>query len=473
MKNAEISQKCDDAVALLQKGDSVGAVMAFQSILIQDPTCALAWNNRGLALMQLGHPFDGILNIERAIDLEPQSAEYHSNKGAALFNMDEMELALESYTKAISIRPKFPEALMNIGNLLRFNGRYSEAINYYQDSIAARPEYVEAHLGLSFSQLSSGDYLNGWKEFEWRWKTNQMVPRGLKIPEWNGEPLDGKTILIYGEQGFGDSLQFMRYAPFLKSRQSTSGAPTVYVEVRAPLARIMKSLNWNGYGVDGIYSFGEELPKGIDYAVAVMSLPRILGTTVDNIPNKPYLTADKHRAAVWDDKLSHLPPGLKVGICWAGMSRPGHPEAANIDKRRSTSLDTFAPVALVPGVSWVSLQKGPPSSQVNQPPRGMTIGDWTEELDDFYDTAALIDRLDLVISVDTAVVHLAAALGKPTWLLSRWDGCWRWLGQREDSPWYPSLRQFSQPAPGDWKSLMQTVAIELNRLVRQNSVRAA
>src|SRR5260221_9466139 len=338
-------------------------------------------------------------------------------------------------------------------------GRPEEAISSYRRAVECDPTYVDAHLNRAFAELALGNYKEGWEEFEWRWKSNQLPERGLRIKPWTGQNLKDKTLLIYAEQGFGDALHFVRYASMVK----TEFGGRILVEVRPPLTRLMKSVD----GIDDVITYGELVPEQeIDYMIPMMSLPRIFGTTVDTIPwHGPYFHADAFRAALWKENLKPLPPGLKIGVCWAGQSRPGRPHADAVDRKRSTSLTAFAPLAEVPGISWVSLQKGIPRSQIEQPPAGMTIGDWTDDLYDFYDTAALIECLDLVISVDTAVVHLAAAMGKPTWLLSRWDGCWRWLGTRSGSPWYPSLRQFCQAAPNDWDSVMGDAAVALRKYV--------
>lgn len=462
----EIENACMQAINLLEKGNTAESIIAFTEILQKNDKVALAWNNRGLGLLNLGHPFDAILNFDRAIALAPEDATNHNNRGAAFFDLGDAESALAAFNTAIAIKPTFAEALMNRGNVLKYKGQLQDAIDSYRASTKAKPNYAEAHLHLAFATLMAGLYEEGWKEFEWRWKVNQMPERGLPYPVWDGGSLEGKTILIYAEQGFGDALQFIRYAPMVK--QKFGG--TVLVEVKQPLVRLVKTME----GIDGIVTFGDRPPEGIDCQIAMMSLPLIMGTTMETIPwPGPYFKADPYRASIWKERLKLLPKGPKIGICWAGMSRPGNPAAYNVDKKRSTTLDSFLPLAQVLGVSWVSLQKGEPSSQIKAPPRGMTIGEWTNELDDFYDTAALIDCLDLVITVDTAVVHLAAALGKPTWLLSRYDGCWRWLGHRTDSPWYPTVRQFSQPKPGDWASVMEEASVALREYAQGQIQKAA
>jgi Flp pilus assembly protein TadD len=460
-------QECDHAVNLLNTGRPAESVQKFTQILTENNKVGLAWNNRALALMQLGHPFDAVLNLEKAIELEPKSAEYHMNLGAAYTEYDQTEKAVACYHKSLELNPKLPHAHMNLGNAMKWKGRLAEALPSYRRATELDPNYIDAHLNRAFAELEMGNYKEGWDEFEWRWKSDQLVERGLPIAQWDGSSLEGKTLLVYGEQGHGDSLHFMRYASMIKEKFGG----TVFIEVRQPLVRLMQTLA----NIDRVLTFGDLVPCAeIDYMIPVMSLPRIFGTTVDTIPwNGPYLKAEPYRVGLWRERLKKLPPGMLVGVCWAGMSRPGRPQADAVDRMRSTTLASFGPLAKIPGVSWVSLQKGMPRDQIEKPPTGMTIGDWTEELDDFYDTAALIECLDLVISVDTAVVHVAGALGKPTWLLSRWCGCWRWLGRRQDSPWYPTLRQFTQPAPNAWEPMMIEAASLLRAQMQGRKQKAA
>ena len=257
--------------------------------------------------------------------------------------------------------------------------------------------------------------------------------------------MEDRTLLLHAEQGLGDTLQFCRYVPLI-----AAGAKTV-LEVQAPLVRLLSRLP----GVASIVAQGACLPP-FDAHCPLLSLPGALGTTLDTIPAATaYLAADPALAAEWSERLAGL-AGLRVGIVWAGSARDD-PELAAVDARRSISLEALAPLAGAPGVSFISLQKGEPAAQASRPPLGMALADFTADLDDFEDTAALVANLDLVISVDTAVVHLAGALGKPVWLLNRFDTCWRWLLNRDDSPWYPTLRQFRQSSPGDWTSVIAAV----------------
>ena len=264
-----------------------------------------------------------------------------------------------------------------------------------------------------------------------------------------------RVVLVHAEQGLGDTLQFCRYVPLV-----AAGSKLV-LEVQAPLRRLLSGLP----GIAAIVARGDRLPP-YDAHAALLSLPLLVGTRLPTIPCEiPYLAADPRDCARWRQRLGGL-SGLRVGLVWAGGFRPDQPWAAAVDRRRSMALAQMAPLAAIAGVSFLSLQKGEPAGQALSPPAGMVLHDFTAELADFTDTAALIEALDLVISVDTAVAHLAGALGKPVWLLNRFDTCWRWLLDRDDSPWYPSLRQFRQPVAGDWASVMAAVSAALAALVR-------
>jgi len=435
---------------------------AFQKAILRKPNFPTAYNNRGNVLQCKGMHFDAVLNYNTAITLDPNSAELYNNRGAALVAMDDYNGGLASYMQSVALRPKFPEAWTNIGNCLKLLGRIPDARESYLKAIDANSAYVDAHLNLSFVELEQGNYDIGWEEYEWRWKCGQIFPRNLPFPTWNGEDLTGKSILLYGEQGLGDALQFIRYATIVKEL----GAREVIVEVRAPLARIARTVP----GVDRVVVHGEDVTRDpIDYTCALMGCPRILKTSVETIPNKiPYFSYPETAASYWREKLFEL-PGIKVGIVWAGSSRPMQPAANAVDKRRSTHLMQWAPLGKVSGVTFISIQKDHPAEQALSPPAGMTIANVSDKLDDFTDTAALVSQLDLVIAVDTSIIHLVGGLGKPLWLLSRYDNCWRWLGRRKDSPWYPTLRQFIQPNPGDWPPVFEEVAEALKQFVAEKT----
>jgi hypothetical protein len=276
--------------------------------------------------------------------------------------------------------------------------------------------------------------------------------RRFTHPPWLGdEKLAGKTILLHAEQGYGDTLQFCRYSALV----AALGARVV-LEAPWPLARLLASLD----GVVKMVPRGDPLPP-FDQHCPLMSLPLAFGTTLATVPAPAQVRVAPERIDAWRQRLAGV-PGLRVGLVWAGSARRTDPDARAIDRRRSITLAHFAPLATVQGVSFVSLQKDEPARQTLAPPPGMTVIDVTTELNDFADTAALIGALDLVISVDTAVAHLAGTLGKPVWILTQFDSCWRWLVGRTDSPWYPSARLFRQPVLGDWDAVIGDVVTALS-----------
>jgi hypothetical protein len=282
----------------------------------------------------------------------------------------------------------------------------------------------------------------------------QSSARDFSAPLWKGEAIGDRTILLHAEQGLGDTIQFCRYAPLM-----VCGGGTI-LEVPAPLVRLLSRLP----GVSEIVASGNGLPP-FDLHCPLLSLPHAFGTTLDTIPAAtPYLSADPALAANWQERLVGL-DGLRIGLVWAGAQWLNVPGAAAAARRKSTGLQALAPLGEVSGVSFVSLQKHVPAAEAADPPHGLALHDFTSDLHDFEDTAALIVNLDLVISVDTAVAHLAGALGKPVWLLNHFGTDWRWLLNRDDCPWYPTLRQFRQPSPGDWNSAICAARDALQRLV--------
>ena len=421
------------------------------------------WGNRGIALQNLGHPLDGLLNHQRALDYDSESVTHYCNVGACHQDLHQYDKALEFYHKALEVDSTVPQVYMNIGHIHKWEGRYAEALEYYRKSVEYGPKYVDGHLSYGFMLLKSGQLEEGWKEFEWRWQSEQLPPRGLSIPQWNDEDLNGKTILIYGEQGLGDIIQFARYARVLAGYYPEA---KIILEGKQQVKRLLQTIP----EVDQVINFGEKLPK-VDYAIAMITLAGKLTPTLSDIPtiDREYLLKPDD-VDTWRNKFAEIPAPhsgkIKVGICWAGMARMNNAMALKVDEMRSLALADFSNLVTIPDILWISLQKGPPAEQLKKPPAGMFIADYTEDMYDFYETCCAIEQCDLVITVDTAVCHAAASIGKPTWMLSRWDGCWRWFGDREDCPWYPSLRQFVQNAPDDWSQTMLKMQKELRKFVK-------
>ncbi len=455
----------DQFMQALQTSNWNDVVVHATTLLLLDDKFSWVWANRGIGLHKMGFHLDAILNYDRAIALE-QVATSYNNKGATLFDLEKCDEALKCYEQALAVGPELAQTHMNVGHVYKWQGRDKEAISAYQRAVKTDRNYADGHLALGMLLLRNGYFREGWKHYEWRWKSDQLPPRGLKTPQWTGEDLTKKTILIYAEQGLGDTIQFARYA---RSLARCFPSCKIIFEAKQPLKRLLETIP----EIYAVINFGDKLPV-IDYAIPLLTLVARFIHSFEAIPPsiKDYYL-NREDVETWGRRLEplmeHCRGAVKVGICWAGMSRTTQPMAAKIDSLRSTSLDNFSLLAKIPNIAWVSLQKGPPASQIQKPPTGMTIGDFTEDMYDFYETCCAIENCDLVISVDTAVAHAAASIGKPTWVLNRWDGCWRWFGTRSDSPWYPSLRQFVQPSPHDWDGVMQEVAKELMKFVENKS----
>lgn len=308
--------------------------------------------------------------------------------------------------------------------------------------------------------LQAGRWAEAWPEYEWRLRVKGAVSLPLEFllaAVSKVGDLTGRTVLLTHEEGFGDTLQFLRYAPLLAGLGAR-----VLAWVPAPLVRLVRTVP----GVTAVFT-GDSAPPPFDFHCPFVSLPRAFETTVATVPGEPYLAADPALASIWEKRLPAA--GMRVGLVWSGQARPWLPGFSTVDRRRSAGLAAFAPLAAVPGVQFVSLQKGPAQEQIRQAsetmvPGGMNLCDPMGMAEDFADTAAIVANLDLVVSVDTAVVHLAGAMGKPVFLVDRYDNCWRWLSGRADSPWYPAMTIFRQEKQGDWSAPMARAAAALGAM---------
>ncbi len=402
------------------------------------------WANRGNALRNLDRLDEAETSLREALRLKPDFATAHAELGNVLDYLGRFDEAEASVCTALRLRPEAALVHSYLGNILYHLGRATEAQASYRTAMRLQPDAPELHVGLGLALLMAGQLEEGWKEFEWRWQTEYLIRRGphFPVPSWNGEAIGDRAILLFADQGLGDTLQFCRYVP-----QIAAGARRTVLAVQPSLMRLLSRLP----GVSQVTD--QDGRPSVDLWCALMSLPCAVGTTLETIPaTTPYLTADPADVDHWRERLAGL-AGLRVGLCWAG-GRTRHLSKIATDRRRSITLDRLAPLGELSGVQFISLQKGAPAAEAAHPPQGMKLQDFTEDLHDFADTAALVDNLDLVISVDTAIAHLAGALGKPVWVLNRFDTCFRWPRDRDDSPWYPSLRQFRQPTPGDWDSVI-------------------
>ncbi len=397
---------------------------------------------RGTALSALGRPLEAITAFSHAIRANPGDAEAHLNLGNAHAELDEPEAAESHIRRAIAQLPTLLAAHVSLSHLLTSQGRLAEAAAASEAAIALDPDCAVAQWNHGVALLLGGDMAAGWERYEWRKRRFPSCFPSLPGPQWLGEPLDGQTILVLAEQGLGDTIQFARYLPLLARR----GARVV-LQCADSLAPLLKGVA----GVAAVSSRGD--PPAHDCWVDQMSLPRLFGTTLANVPYRAgYLSPDPIRAAHWDRLL---PAGLRVGLVWAGNKLHSN------DRRRSMPVDALAPIAAAGG-AIISLQAG---SRAQEAARLPGVADQSAQLTDWGETAALVSVLDLVISVDTAVAHLAGALGIPTWVMLPHAPDWRWLLAREDSPWYASARLFRQGFPGDWDGVAARVAAVLAQVV--------
>ena len=466
---------------LHRQGRATEAESFYRRALQLEPDFITAWMNLGLVHFELGN-YEAAEEFEReALRLDPEQADAHNHLGMIHYKRGRIAEAENCFRNALRLNPAHPHATLNLGSIRQVLDHPEEAEGLFRRAIALgsnaaharsnlalcmmeqvrpqeaevlcrqaleeRPEYAEAKANLALALMTQGKLKEGWEYYETRWEVegkNRPVPK-MDAPLWSGQDLHGKTILLYAEQGFGDTLQFCRYVPMVAAR----GGRVVLVVPRA-LRRLMMSLE----GVSVLLAEDDVTLPAFDYHCPLLSLPHAFETDLDTVPaDGPYLKGDPH---AWRKVLADL-SGLKVGLAWAGRSRIDQPHAVALDKRRSMHLFDMAAMFEIPGVTFVSLQLGPPARQMNCLPDGVSLLDVSARIADWADTADLIAGLDLVISVDTAVAHLAGALGKPVWMLNRYDSCWRWMLGRTDTPWYPTMRIFRQAIRSDWSGVVADV----------------
>jgi tetratricopeptide (TPR) repeat protein len=437
-------------IALQAVGRLEAAESCYRTALAITPDYAEAHSNLGQVLKALDRMEEAAVCCARAIELRPEYAEAHCNLGNALLALGRLDEAMECYARSLVIQAELAEARLGAANVLLALDRLEEAETRYAELLELRPEYGQAHLNLAFAQLRRGDLANGWRSHEWRWRLEEPSSARLHFaePQWRGEPLQGARILIHCEQGLGDSLQFLRYVPMV---QAAGG--TVLLRVPASLRRIANGLP----GVARIVVFGEPLPE-FAWHCPLMSLPLAFGTRLESIPAAlPYLAISEAARARAAACLAAGPDGgLRVGLVWAGNPKHGN------DRFRSLAFPLLQPILRVDGVRFFSLQVGRAATEMASfAANAAKVTNLAPEMGDMEDTAALIDQLDLVIAVDTAVAHLAGALGRPLWVLLCRNADWRWLRSGETSPWYPTARLFRQSVLGDWTEPMARVAASL------------
>jgi tetratricopeptide (TPR) repeat protein len=411
--------------------------------------------HQGVVLSLLDRHAEALASFDRALALDPGSAEALSNRGVALGHLGRAEEALESFAKAAQAKPDYIDAFNNAANTLTAVGRYPEAAAHFDRALRLQPGHAHTLWSKSLLKLAMGEYEEGWALYESRLRLEHLheYRRTFPVPRWTGkEDIAGRRVLVHAEQGLGDALQFCRYLPLLEAK----GAE-VFFELPEALSKLVRSLRFRGTAIVQ----GEPLPSGLEYYCPLLSLPLAFDTRADTIPAQvPYLAADEAAVTAWRSRLAAL-PGMKIGLNWQGGAVA---ERQAWIRGRSFALASAAPLAQVPGVSLISLQKGPAARQRSEVDFGGSIAQLAAPdntgAEALMETAALICALDLVITSDTAVAHLAGALGVPVWVALHAVPDWRWLLDRADSPWYPSMRLFRQRVAGDWTELFERIAHE-------------
>jgi tetratricopeptide (TPR) repeat protein len=466
------------AAAYHRQGKLREAEALYREWLAADPNCAEGYNDLGNVLCDAGRAEEAIPLYRQAIAINSNYVPAYNNLGTALRDRGRVEEAVDAYHSALRSSRNIPEVFNNLGVALTELGRLDEALSAYRRAIGMRSDYADAHSNfgialyargdaagavsacskaveldpdstkarsnLSLILLGAGDFARGWREHEWRFKCNPMfVVRPFEQPQWKGEAPTGRTIFLHAEQGLGDTIQFARFVPEVARR----GARLV-LECQGELLRLLEDLP----GLNRIIPRGAALPH-FDLHCPLMSLPLALSTTLETIPPPPYLAARSDLRSIWAGRLGQK-KRVRVGLAWAG--RTTHSNDAN----RSMRFDQMAPLLGIEGIEFHSLQHGSGALPASG---GSRIADHRDHLTDFAETAGLVAHLDLVICVDTAVAHLAGAMGKPTWVLLPYAAEWRWMIGREDSPWYPGMRLFRQQMWGDWAGVIARVRDALSK----------
>ncbi len=437
---------------VLKLGDPFSAETFLRKAIALEPQNAALYVDLGRILGVQSRPAEAEASCLQAVRLAPQVPETYNILGNSQLDQGKLTEAEASYRQAIALQPNDAEAYCNLGNVLQETGEYQAALAAYQQASHLQPDLIAAEANQAFIHLIQGEFEIGWQKYEWRWHMGSHTPRTFTKPIWQGEDLGGKRIFIYAEQGFGDTFQFIRYAELLYDRGAT-----VLVECRSGERGLLRNCPY----IHQVTSQGESFPE-FDYSIPLLSVPRLLGTTLESIPTKiPYLQATQPSSLPEAlQQQVQKATGIKVGFVWsASLLR-------FTDRKRACPIAHFAQLFVIPGLTWFSLYKG---DQEHESAPFEQVIDLGSKFQNFTDTAWAIDQMDLVISVDTAVAHLAGAMGKPTWVILPSIADWRWLLDREDSPWYPTVRLFRQPNPGNWQAVIEAIS---NALVQQFGVSA-
>jgi Tfp pilus assembly protein PilF len=426
------------------------AEASYRRVLAADAKHARAHNNLGCVLQMQGRLDQAIESFRRALTLDDSLAQAQQNLAAITRDRGALERAAAGYRREAEANPRDADVCNYLGNVYRELGMHREAIASFDEAIRRKPDHPEAHFSRAQELLLVGELEEGFKEYEWRWQVKGLgtAPRSVPRPQWKGEDLAGGTLLLHAEQGLGDTLQFARYAALAARR-----CGKLVLECQRALVPLLRAIP----GVSVAVAAGDPLPP-FDAHLPLMSLPRVFGTTLASIPwSGAYVHADPRRIEAWRSRLAR-DARLHVGLAWAGRAQYWD------DRKRSIALPMLAPLAAVQGAALYSLQFGEGAAQMKDLPSGMRVTDFGDDIREFTEMAALIGALDVVIAVDTAVGHLAGSLGARTWGLHAHAPEWRWLIDRSDSPWYPTMRLYRQQTDGDWAQVIERVASDLEKL---------
>ena len=430
-----------------QAGRVEEAIAAGKRALELQPNLPSALNNLGIAYFDREEYAVAERYYRRALALDPNFPEAHNNLANALRQQHKFEEAIPQYTRAMELKPGYADAVANLGSVLHISGRLEEAISSYRWALTLDPRQANAHAGVGILYLLHSDFEKGWPEYEWRLQmaeSRHVAPPG---PVWDGGNPAGLRILVYGEQGLGDALQFCRYLPMLRERGAS-----VSLRIAAPVAGLIAD------NMPGIQVSSDPGLPSYDCHCALLSMPHRFQTRLNNIPNPvSYLRPRPETTARWASQLG-IGPEFKIGVVWTG-----NPKHIN-NRYRSTTAEALFPLLAIEGTRFFSLQVGARHRELTQCSKG-AVPDLSPELPDYRETAGAIANLDLVVTVDTSVAHLAGAMGKPVWVMLNSGPDWRWMLEREDNPWYPTMRLFRQRKPEDWGGVVERVAAELRAVL--------
>lgn len=441
------------AAILEDKSRFADALAAYDKVLALRPCWPEALEGRGKMLLALRRPFEALEAFDAAIALSPRFADAHNNRGKVLVQLNRLDEALAAFDATLALMPKSAPAHANRGSVLIFLGRMDEALVSLDRSIALDPKYADAYANRGILHLLTGNFAQGWTDREWRGrkKVEPVKLRGHAQPQWQGQDIAGKTLFIHSEQGLGDTIQFCRYA-----RLAAARGAKVFLSVQDKLVTLLAPLTPDVAVLDS-----KSAPAAFDYHAPLMSLPGIFGTALDTVPaGSPYLYADPARVARWKKQIGGK--GFRIAINWQG-----NPLSA-IDAGRSFPVSCFQALGAIPGARLISLQKNAGLEQLKSLPDGMAVEwpgpDFDAGPDAFLDSAALMEAVDLIVTSDTAIAHLAGALGRPVWVALQKVPDWRWLMDRDDCPWYPGMRLFRQTVRGDWTGVFARMTEDATKL---------